>query len=261
MTTPPTDHFTMNLERYVRDNEYPGRLIVVGLNMLSQPVIIYGLMGRSDDSRNRGFIWDRTSPNEIVRTAQVEETRLSVAKRRLVIYNALGTKDLADGKRAAFVSNGAQTDTLLNLVQRPIGFAGALSRWKYEPDSSRTPRISAIITMGGDRNEVDFAMSVIKANPKDPKWALRLTYDHLPQVPGVGHMLSTYDGNGNPLPSFSAKYPIAVPIVDDGPHRIAETYWEAMNSGNKVALVVRTFTRTGVQIDTHIINGSGRPKR
>jgi hypothetical protein len=60
---------------------------------------------------------------------------------------------------------------------------------------------------------------------------------------GVGFCLTTYMGDGNPLPSFKGD-PILLPLEGDA-EQIAEKYWEALNQDNRISLAVRELTFSG----------------
>jgi hypothetical protein len=57
-------------------------------------------------------------------------------------------------------------------------------------------------------------------------------------------MIHTYKGDGNPLPPFEGK-PRTVPIRG-GIEEVADTWWEALNEDNKIALMVKSIGRDGV---------------
>lgn len=259
-----TDPYERNLQRHLRENAYPGRILAIGQNLSSEPVIVYALMGRSEDSRNRGFVHEG-GVRDIIKTAQVKRKKMSAKTKRLVIYTAMGVKKLPGARRGIFVSNGAQTDTLLNMIKSggPLTeeFSWALSRWKYEPDKNRTPRISGMVIVASHpvSGYPRFDMSIIRSHRDEPERAEHLTFGYMHRAPGVGHLLSTYDGDGNPLPSFSRKAPLPVPL--EGSDRdIADYYWSALNKDNRVALFVRGFSVDGTPRDPIIINGCGEPK-
>jgi hypothetical protein len=68
---------------------------------------------------------------------------------------------------------------------------------------------------------------------------LRCFYDYSKAIPGLGHFISTYKTDGDPLPSFSGE-PIAVNITDtDNLENFANRIWTALDSDNKVSLYAR----------------------
>ena len=116
------------------------------------------------------------------------------------------------------VTNGNQTDTI-----REMGdFRAALATREYEPDDPNcTPRISAILNGDGS-----FSLSILK---RVDGRCLRCTYDYEGCDEGKGYFISTYQGDGSPLPSFSGE-----PMQIDMPE--PEQVWQALNSDNKVSL-------------------------
>ena len=124
-----------NFSRHISENVYPGRGIVLGRNHENSWIVIYWLMGRSSNSRNRIF----THENGILHT---EAADLSVVEDpSLIIYNAMS--DLDD---YIVVSNGKHTDTICKGLEDGKSFYTALNSEKHEPDPPNyTPRISGII--------------------------------------------------------------------------------------------------------------------
>jgi IMP cyclohydrolase len=256
----PLDHW---VEEHLRKNTYPGRMIVVGMNHSGDPIIVYAIMGRSASSRDRCFVHDASHPNNTVSTATASGRELSPDEAALIIYPAVATKQLSGGRVAIFVTNGEQTKTLINDVEQEGDFMRALEIWPYEPDSNRTPRISAMITMNEKGGDVRATLSMIKPQPMDsydpPRavhhyWGLPSSYLGNRQ----GWMITTYAGDGNPLPPFPYG-PLPVPIIGDT-EAVARYYWDALDKDNRVALVVRTFQNDGTSKDMSIINGYSSPK-
>ena len=116
------------------------------------------------------------------------------------------------------VTNGNQTDTIRDMGD----FRAALSTREYEPDGPNwTPRISAICHKDGS-----FSLSILKH--VDGR-CLRCYYDYEGCDEGKGYFISTYRGDGSPLPSFTGE-----PLCIDMPE--PEQVWEALNKDNKVSL-------------------------
>ena len=101
-------------------------------------------------------------------------------------------------------------------------FRAALATREYEPDEPNwTPRISAICHADGS-----FSLSILK---RVDGRCLRCTYDYEGCDEGKGYFLSTYQGDGSPLPSFAGE-PLAITMPEP------EEVWEALNHDNKVSL-------------------------
>lgn len=187
---------------FLRNTSYPGRGIAVGKNR-----VYYFIMGRSENSRNRIF----TLTDDGIRTEAFNPAK--VTDPSLIIYHpvrSMGT--------SLIVTNGNQTDTI-----REMGdFRAALATREYEPDDPNwTPRISAILNGDGS-----FSLSILK---RVDERCLRCTYDYEGCDEGKGYFISTYQGDGSPLPSFSGE-----PMQIDMPE--PEQVWQALNSDNKVSL-------------------------
>ena len=191
-----------DLLSFLKETSYPGRGIVVGKDR-----VYYFIMGRSVNSRNR--IFEKTEDG--IRTKAFDESKM--ADPSLIIYHPVRKVP-----GALIVTNGDQTDTI-----RDYGdFRKALMTREYEPDQPNcTPRISAILYDGGA-----FELSILKE--KDGG-CLRefFCYESCPE--GKGYFISTYQGDGNPLPSFAGEpMEVAMPEPDE--------LWAALNSDNKVSL-------------------------
>ena len=187
---------------FLKSNPYPGRGIAVGKDR-----IYYFIMGRSENSRNRIF----SLTDDGIRTEAFDASKLTDPS--LIIYHpvrAMGS-DL-------IVTNGNQTDTIRDMGD----FRKALSTREYEPDEPNwTPRISAILHADGS-----FSLSILK---RVDGRCLRVTYDYEGCSEGQGYFISTYEGDGSPLPSFSGE-PLSITMPEP------EEVWQALNPDNKVSL-------------------------
>ena len=184
-------------------NPYPGRGIVVGHDR-----VYYFIMGRSANSRNRVF----TLTEDGIQTQAYDPSKLEDSS--LIIYHPVRT--MGD---KLIVTNGDQTDTI-----RDAGcFRRALMGREFEPDAPNyTPRISALLRPDGS-----FELSILKRG-QDGR-CLRQFFSYEGCDPGRGYFISTYQGPGDPLPSFAGE-PIPVTVPEP------EQVWAALNGDNKVAL-------------------------
>lgn len=190
------------LTEILKNNAYPGRGIVVGKNL-----VYYFIMGRSENSRNRIF----TQTQDGIMTEAYDASKMKDPS--LIIYHPVRRTPLG-----LIVTNGDQTDTIMEAGD----FRAALMTRQFEPDEPNwTPRISAILYDDGS-----FEMSILKEKNGT---CLRefFSYEGCPE--GKGYFISTYKGDGNPLPSFEGE-PVEVEL--DTP----EAIWEALNESNKVSL-------------------------
>ncbi|MDE6977213.1 MAG: IMP cyclohydrolase, partial [Lachnospiraceae bacterium] len=134
------------------------------------------------------------------------------------------------------VTNGDQTDTVYEGMDRCLSFEQSLRSREFEPDGPNyTPRISGILHLEG--GQYDYAMSILKSNNGDPSGCCRFTFAYENPAAGEGHFIHTYMHDGNPLPSFEGE-PKLVEIPDDM-DSFADMLWESLDEENKVSLFVR----------------------
>jgi hypothetical protein len=75
----------------------------------------------------------------------------------------------------------------------------------------------------------DFALSVLKANRADSARTDRHSFWPAPPPPGLGLGLTTYRGDGSPLPSFEGE-PLWLPLAGP-PEAVLARYWDALDAG------------------------------
>lgn len=116
---------TLDIATLLRENAYPGRGIILGKTPDGKnAVIAYFIMGRSVNSRNRVF--EATADG--IRTKAFDESKLSDP--HLIIYSpvrVLGNKTI--------VTNGDQTDTIYDHMDRQETFEQSLRTREYEDDA------------------------------------------------------------------------------------------------------------------------------
>ena len=220
---------------------YPGRGIVIGRSKDGKKAVTaYFIMGRSANSRNRVFVED----GEGIRTQAFDPSKLEDPS--LIIYapvRVLGNKTI--------VTNGDQTDTIYEGMDRQMTFEQSLRSREFEPDGPNyTPRISGIMHI--DKGEFNYAMSILKSNNGNPDACNRYTFAYSNPVAGEGHFIHTYKCDGNPLPSFEGE-PKLVAIPDDM-DTFADTLWNSLNADNKVSLFVRYIDIETGTYESKIIN-------
>ena len=221
----------------LRNNTYPGRGIIIGKSEDGENmVIVYFIMGRSVNSRNRVFIEQEGG----IRTEAFAPAKLS--DRSLVIYAPVR---VIDGK--TIVTNGDQTDTIYDFIKEGKTFEEALRTRTFEPDAPNfTPRVSGIVENG------TYKLSILKSNNGNPDSAQRFFYEYMEPVAGEGHFIHTYLHDGNPIPSFEGD-PTPMEIKGDI-DSITKEVWESLNEENKVSLFVRTINLKSGEEQTRIIN-------
>ncbi|HIX71695.1 MAG TPA: IMP cyclohydrolase, partial [Candidatus Anaerobutyricum stercoripullorum] len=149
------------------------------------------------------------------------------------------------------VTNGDQTDTIYECMDRQMTFEQALRTREFEPDAPNyTPRISAIMHI--ENGEYNYAMSILKSNNGNPDSCNRYTFAYNNCPAGEGHFISTYLHDGNPLPSFEGE-PKLLDIPDDM-DAFADLLWESLNEENKVSLFVRYIDIATGKYESKIIN-------
>lgn len=230
-----------NLAVELAGNAYPGRGIVIGKSADGKyAVTAYFIMGRSGNSRNRVFVED----GEGIRTQAFDPSKLEDPS--LIIYapvRVLGNKTI--------VTNGDQTDTIYELMDRQQTFEQALRTREFEPDAPNyTPRISGIMHL--ENGGYNYAMSILKSNNGDPSSCNRYTFAYEKPAAGEGRFLHTYMGDGNPLPSFEGE-PTPVEIAGDI-DSFTKMVWENLNEENKVSLFVRYIEIATGKYETRIVN-------
>ena len=191
-----------DLLTFLKETSYPGRGIVVGKDR-----VYYFIMGRSENSRNRVFV----ETEDGIRTEAYDPAKLSDPS--LIIYHPVRRVE-----KGLIVTNGDQTDTIRDYDD----FKAGLMKREYEPDfPNYTPRISTMIYTDGS-----FDISILKH--KDGR-CLREFFCYEGVDEGKGYFISTYQGDGNPLPTFAGE-PMEVTMPE------ADEVWAALNSDNKVSL-------------------------
>lgn len=230
-----------NLATELSDNAYPGRGIVIGKSADGKSAVTaYFIMGRSVNSRNRVFVEDK----EGIRTQAFDPSKLSDPS--LIIYapvRVLGNKTI--------VTNGDQTDTIYEGMDKQLTFEQSLRCREFEPDGPNyTPRISGIMHI--ENGEYNYAMSILKSNNGNPDACNRYTFAYENPVAGEGHFIHTYMQDGNPLPSFEGE-PKWV-AIDKDIDEFTDMLWNNLNEDNKVSLFVRYINIETGEYETRIIN-------
>ena len=226
----------------------------------TKAVTAYFIMGRSVNSRNRIFVED----GEGIRTEAFDPSKMEDPS--LIIYapvRVYGNKTI--------VTNGDQTDTIYEGLDKQFTFEQSLRSREFEPDQftfeqslrsrefepdapNYTPRISGVMHV--EKNRFNYAMSILKSDQGDPSSCLRYTFAYENPKAGEGRFISTYMGDGNPLPSFEGE-PRALELDAAFTENIdvfTERVWKALNEDNKVSLFVRFIDIASGNYETRIVN-------
>ena len=224
----------LNIAEELRNNSYPGRGIILGRSAdNSKAVIAYFIMGRSVNSRNRIF-------------SVTEDGIRKMEDPSLIIYHPVR---VFGGK--TIVTNGDQTDTIRDTLQEGHCYRHGLHQRTFEPDAPNyTPRISGVVKPDGSYN-----LSILKSFHGDPSCCCRYFFEYDAPVAGYGHFIHTYQGDGNPLPSFEGE-PEVITIESPTAQAFADLLWENLNGDNKVSLFVRYIDLASGETDDVIVNAN-----
>ena len=231
----------LSIEQELKSNAYPGRGIILGKSPDGKKAVAaYFIMGRSENSRNRVFVEE----GEGIRTQAYDPSKLTDPS--LIIYapvRVLGNKTI--------VTNGDQTDTIYEGMDKQLTFEQSLRQREFEPDAPNyTPRISGIMHV--ENGKYNYAMSILKSSDGDPSGCNRYTFAYENPKAGEGHFIHTYMHDGDPLPSFDGEPKrIAVP---DEIEEFTKLLWNSLNEENKVSLFVRYIDIETGAYETTITN-------
>ncbi len=232
------EHTVLNFG--VRGNRYPGRGILLGTTPGGRAALAYFIMGRSPSSRAR--IFERSGDDVVIKLLDAAR---KLDDPSLILYapvRVLGGTTI--------VTNGDQTDTVFNTMKAGGTFEEALRTREFEPDLPHcTPRISGLLLPGGT-----YRLNILKADAD--RNCERQFFEYGPR-PGAGHLIHTYEGDGNPLPSFSGE-PRCVELPEDI-GEFAEGLWDALDPENKVSLYVRLISPDG-KFEDRLFNKYGEEK-
>ena len=216
----------LSIEEELKNNSYPGRGIIIGKTPDGKKAVTaYFIMGRSENSRNRIFVED----GEGIRTQAFDPSKLTDPS--LIIYapvRVLGNKTI--------VTNGDQTDTIYEGMDKQLTFEQSLRSREFEPDGPN----------------YNYAMSILKSNNGSPEGCNRYTFAYENPAAGEGHFIHTYMCDGNPLPSFEGE-PKLIGIPDDM-DVFTDLLWNSLNEDNKVSLFVRYIDIETGNYETKIVN-------
>ena len=231
----------LSLAKELSSNAYPGRGIVIGKTKDGKKAVTaYFIMGRSSNSRNRVFVTE----GEGIRTEAFDSSKLEDPS--LIIYapvRVLGNKTI--------VTNGDQTDTIYEGMDKQLTFEQSLRSREFEPDGPNyTPRISGVMHI--ENGTYNYAMSILKSNNGNPEACNRYTFAYENPVAGEGHFIHTYMHDGNPLPSFEGEPKLVE--IDGDIDQFTNMVWNNLNQDNKVSLFVRFIDIETGEYETKIVN-------
>lgn len=233
---------SLSIQEELNSLAYHGRGIMIGKSADGKKAVTaYFIMGRSENSRNRIFVAD----GEGLRTQAFDESKMTDP--HLIIYSpvrVLGNKTI--------VTNGDQTDTIYEGLDKQLTFEQSLRTREFEDDNPNfTPRISGVIHLDG--GNMNYALSILKSAEGDDSSCERFTYAYSNPVAGKAKFIHTYNGDGNPLPSFEGE-PKTVELPDSDIDSFAKLVWDNLNEDNKVSLFVRYIDIESGKYESRIIN-------
>ena len=231
----------MELNALLRENAYPGRGIVLGLDETGRKAVVaYFIMGRRENTGIRVFV---QKDGGIITRAYDESKMVDPS---LIIYAPVRLyKDML------IVTNGDQTDTIYDYLKKGFTFEAALRTRCFEPDAPNyTPRISGLVSR--EKGKLSYRMSILKSDEGDPTAPQRFFFEYAGVKPGTGHFLHTYRCDGNPIPSFEGEPEKVTVRGDIG--AFTQEVWESLNADNKVSLFVRFLDLESGESETRIVN-------
>ncbi|MCD8106840.1 MAG: IMP cyclohydrolase [Oscillospiraceae bacterium] len=223
----------------IAGNPYVGRGICVGLSPDgANAVFAYFIMGRSSNSRNRVFtIRDGELFTEPFDASLVEDPSL-------IIYAAVRSF-----QNKVVVTNGDQTDTIIDGLRQGKKFSEALESRQFEPDAPNfTPRISAMLEF---KKSYSYQMSILKSIDAEGTGCARYTYSY-PGRQGLGHFIHTYVTDGNPIPTFQGE-PERI-IIPGSIDEFTDQIWSGLDESNKISLYVEYINLKSQTSEFRLIN-------
>lgn len=224
----------------IHDNSYVGRGIVIGKSEDgTHAAVAYFIMGRSENSRNRIFV---ENGSEVIihpfDASKVEDPSL-------IIYSPIRKYE-----NKLVVTNGDQTDTVIEYLEKGKSFEAALDTRCFEPDAPNyTPRISGMLTF--ENGDFTYKMNILKSADENGTECNRFNFSYKP-LAGLGHFIHTYMCDGNPIPTFTGE-PERVRIPNNI-DRFTETLWNNLDENNKISLYVRYINLSDGSEENRLIN-------
>ena len=229
-----------SIEELISGNPYVGRGIVIGKTPdAKHAAIAYFIMGRSANSRNRVF----TVKNGEVFTEPFDASK--VEDPSLIIYAAVRSFE-----NKLIVTNGDQTDTIVDGLKSGMSFSKSLNQRKFEPDAPNlTPRISGMLSL--ENGDFEYKMSILKSADAEGTACNRYTFAYEP-LAGLGHFIHTYVTDGKPIPTFQGE-PERM-AMDNDIDVFTNAIWENLDENNKISLYTRYIDLTTGEYDERLIN-------
>ncbi len=209
--------------------DYPGRVVLMGVNPEGLIFVGYVITGRSPSSQARKLVLSEINTEEpSIQVVPTAENLLRRNETSLLIYPAINIRG------GIVVGNGQQTSSIptngLDDAVASLNFG--LKNWTYEPDAPNfTPRITGCFAVRIPNryttNRVSYylALSILKQGKGGSK---ELQIFEVPLLNGSGKLISTYTGeNIDPLPSFRGE-PLNFEVPWDNVEKAVNAVYEAL---------------------------------
>ncbi len=160
----------LSIEQELKSNSYPGRGIILGKSEDgTKAVAAYFIMGRSENSRNRIFVEE----GQGIRTQAFDPSKLTDPS--LIIYapvRVLGNKTI--------VTNGDQTDTIYEGMDRQMTFEQSLRSREFEPDGPNYTKTDTIYEGMDKQMTFEQSLRTREFEPDGPNYT--------PRISGIMHI-------------------------------------------------------------------------
>lgn len=226
--------------RALDQNPYPGRGVGAGLHPDGKYLIqAVWTMGRSDGSRNRVMLCDKRTGRMWTEPANWSKVKSRDELRNIIYESMLQELGL-------FVAgNGNQVKNMIEGHRVGVSPYQVLCMRQFEDDDPNcTPRIAvACFVQDG---AFDIEMSILRQAIGSlgvgcDRHFFRL--DPTGLVDGIGHFLTTYTSDGNPLPPYVGE-PFTMPFFGSDIRSIAGALWDRLNKDNRVSLGMKFIPLT-----------------
>jgi hypothetical protein len=224
----------------LRSNPYPGRGIILGLDASGRYALqVYFITARSAGSKNRILEIE----GEDVRTQPFDAAERSDDPN--IWYRAIARS----GNRH-IVSNGVQTDTIIDHLNGGGSFWDAVQQTSFETDAPNfTSRIAGVTDLTDGQLQTSFAMASRHLTGK----AQHNIYGYHPK-PGAGHCFHTYAEDGTPVPAYTGRpYEIVLPGT---PAEVMTGIWDLLPADKRVALALKVIDLVTRQIATLMVTNT-----
>ncbi|MEU9330928.1 IMP cyclohydrolase [Streptomyces canus] len=210
-----------SIQEALRDNLYPGRLILLARTLDGELTAGYALTGRSDSSRARRI--------EITEAGDAAVVPVSAQNHDALRHYIAATAD----ERWTVYGNGEQVAEVARRLAKGLAPSGALEELSYEPDPPIcTPRITAVVDRADGR-----AWFGAARRPEGERESADTVVVSLGKLDaGQAVLLSTYESDGKHVSTSRRHLDLSTSAPDAEP-LLAEV-WAALDPRFLVAATV-----------------------